>query len=334
MRLTAEFADDCITQLTAWDPVRKKRDVISVHGRLRKFQERFHQRVLRPRIRPSRWSYGAVKGRHLLSHARQHLDSIFVYKTDLANFYPSIGIDRVNRHFLKLLRCSPEVSRFLTRLCTHDYHLALGLITSPILANQMMLPIDARIGALCEAHNCVYTRWVDDITISAQWDLSKSAVPDKVNKILASHGIAEKTSKRDFGRLDNGPAITGVRVRNGRIDVTVEFLEELHRQLQDHASLARSGQFSGPYQSYSQLAGKVHFAAWVNRGRRQVLLSRLRSINWNSVESVAIQRGLVVRRKIVTKRGETPPEYMTSMEDVGCKTPEQRPYISLDKLQI
>ena len=158
LRLTAEFADSCITPLTAWDPFRKQRSVISVHGSLRKFQERFYQQVLRARIRPSRWSYGAVKGRHLVSHAREHLGSIFVYKADLANFYPSIGIDRVNRHFLKTLRCSPEVSRFLTRLCTYDFHLALGLITSPVLANQLMHPVDARIGSLCEAHHCVYTR--------------------------------------------------------------------------------------------------------------------------------------------------------------------------------
>ena len=309
LRLTAEFAESFVTPLTAWDPVRKPRAVISVHGPLRAFQEQFYKQVLRPRIRPSRWSFGAVKGRHLVNHAQKHVGSIFVYKADLSNFYPSIGIDRVNRHFLKALRCSPEVSKFLTRLCTYDFHLALGLITSPVLANQLMHPIDARIGALCEAHHCVYTRWVDDITISAQWDLSGSKVPEKVNAILASHGLAEKASKRDFGRLENGPAITGIRIRKGKIDVTEEFLVELHRQLSDHAALAMNGQFAGPFQSYSQLAGRVNFAAWVNPGRGPSLQNRLRSINWKAIEANAIQRGLVVKKKIVTKRGVIPPEY-------------------------
>lgn len=313
LRDLKESADDYVKLRTSWDPVRKSREVICVTGQLRKFQERFHLRVLQPNLRPSRWSHGAVKGRNLASHVREHASNIFAYKTDVASFYPSIGIDRVNRYFLTEQGCSPEVSSFLTRLCTHDYHLALGLITSPILANQLMLPLDARIGRLCEAHNCVYTRWVDDLTISAQWDFSNSGLPEKVNQILESHGMVEKLAKREFGELENGLTITGLRVSNGRVDVSTTFLNELHRQLDDHASLSMDGKFFGPYQSYSQLAGRVHYATWVNANRRCELSKKLRAIDWKAVERVAGRRRLIVKRKTVTPRGQVPPAYASSV---------------------
>ena len=51
--------------------------------------------------------------------------------------------------------------------------LALGLITSPILADQMMDCVDDRIGGACRKAGLVYTRYVDDLTISGPYDLEQ-----------------------------------------------------------------------------------------------------------------------------------------------------------------
>lgn len=64
LKLAAEFADQDVTELTAWDPCKKPRPVISVGGNLRKIQDRLYERRFKNRLHPSAHSYGAVAGRH------------------------------------------------------------------------------------------------------------------------------------------------------------------------------------------------------------------------------------------------------------------------------
>ena len=268
LRLTAEFANDDVTELTVWHPDKKPRDVISVGGQLRVVQERLCHRRLRHRLTPSQFSFGGVRGRGALANASRHSGNTFAFKVDISNFFPSITIDRVNRTFLRELGCSYEVARILTRLCTYDYHLALGLVTSPILADFILRHVDKRIARLSERYGLVYTRFVDDITVSANFDLAGSSVPHAIGQILRDHGFRQNISKIQLGRLDRDITITGVRLKGRRLDVSKAYVERLNAQIADHQSLAADNEFHGPLCTSSQLAGRVYHACWVNRGRR------------------------------------------------------------------
>ena len=71
-------------------------------------------------------------------------------------------------------------------------------------------------------------------------------------------------------------------------------MSELDRILDNHASLASDGPFSGPLMTESEVFGKAHYAcAALNPGRRRSILSRIKEINWCSVMNRAIDRGLV-----------------------------------------
>ncbi|MCA9028903.1 MAG: RNA-directed DNA polymerase, partial [Planctomycetaceae bacterium] len=211
--MTAEFASDDVKELCVYDVGRKPRPVISVGGDLRCFQERFYRNCLRHRMKPSAFSFGCVPGRHIVANASRHLGNRYVYKTDISNFYPSISIDRVNRLFLKQLRCSPEVSSILTRLCTYDFHLALGLVTSPVLADQILLKLDGRIAGLCRVYDARYSRFVDDIAISANFDIERTPIPQKVEEILESHGLRTHPNKTGGGHGNRMFRRLGMRCR-------------------------------------------------------------------------------------------------------------------------
>lgn len=310
LHMTAELAEQDVTELTVWHPTaRKPRSVICVRGKLRRFQERLYHRRLKHRLRPMDCSFGGIAGRSALQNARRHVGNAFVYKGDIADFYPSIGIDRINRLFLYAFGCSPEVSRFLTRLCSYDHHLALGLVTSPILADQMLRQVDERILNLCERYAATYTRFVDDVTISAKFDIRSTPIPKKVSEILQSHGFRSKVDKQIFGQLRKGIAITGVRLKGNRTDAPKDYVHELERQLADHAILAAGGRFDGPLLSSSQLAGRVYHAIWLNPARRFLLLRRLKTIHWGNVWAEARQRALVFAQRVVTKRDAPEPSF-------------------------
>ncbi len=302
----AESPERYCEELVLLDPAKpdKPRDVLSVTGILRQLQRRLYQRILLPKLIPSESSHGGVKGRHIKSNVAPHLHSTFAFTTDVANFYPTISHNRVYRLFAGAFECAPDVARICTRLCTYQHHLALGLITSPILADQVMKVVDARIGAACEKTGLAYTRFVDDITISGDFELSPKAsgLPKLVERILGDHGFATNPIKNQFGRLSEGIPITKVTVRRGHVDVRRDYIAELERQLRDVASLAKGGEFDGPYYTEQQIRGRLHFVCWINPGRRDRLMRRFRSIRWESVKREAELRGLCVLKKVLKKR--------------------------------
>ena len=300
-----EHPERFIDELVLIDPAKpyKPRDVIDVRGPVRLFQNFLYHRVLLPKLAPSVCSHGGIRGRSIKTNALKHTSSSFVFKADISNFYPSVHRQRVYHLFSRRLSCSPDVARACTKLCTYKHHLALGLVTSPLLADQVLCPIDRRIDAACKQAGLIYTRFVDDITISGPYDLGKSGFARLVEHILNEHGFVANPEKHEYGNRNDGYCITGIRIRRGRVDVAKDYAVELERKLDDAASLSRADEFVGPYLTYNQLRGKTQFVCWVNPARRFRLRRKLSSINWSQHRQEAKRRGLVAAKpKLVKKK--------------------------------
>jgi hypothetical protein len=162
----------------------------------------------------------------------------------------------------------------------------LGLCTSPILADQLLIDIDRRIAAACAKAKLIYTRYVDDITISGAFDLSNAGIPELVDRILGQHGFKTKRSKSVAGELES-TLITGVRVVEGRLEPAMEYITELERQLQDALSLSRGEKFSGPFFTRAQLAGRIQFVAWINPRRKARLRAMFSNVDWQQHRMMA-----------------------------------------------
>ncbi|WP_422931798.1 reverse transcriptase family protein [Singulisphaera sp. PoT] len=275
-------------------PGKRDREVICVAGPLRQLQFNLHTRILRPRHRPSVHSHGGIKGRNIKTNAEPHLSSVFVYCADIANFYPSIHYSRVYDLFANQFECAPDVARILTRLCTFDHHLAIGLITSPILADCMLDKVDRRVEGMCHKHNLVYTRFVDDLTISGIYDIKSGATQRIVGEILQCHGFSLSESKNEVRRFsDEGTGMTGLRNKGGRLDVQKQYVENLQGLLSDCERLAQGEIPVGEYATKDQIGGKISFVRWINRGHLAVLWRRFRAIDWRAVDREAERLGLV-----------------------------------------
>jgi RNA-directed DNA polymerase len=290
-------------ELILRDPLKpdKLRSVVNVVGLMRRCQYRFYRRVLLPKLIPSAYSHGGVPLRSIKTNALPHLESHFVFKTDISNFYPSVHYKRIYQLFVGRLQCSPDVAHIATKITTYKHHLALGLITSPILANEVLRTVDDRIGGACSKAGLVYTRYVDDITISGLFDLDRSGVPSLIERILRQHGFRLNPAKHKFGEFAKGLAITNLRSVNSHLDVREEYLTELVRQLEDAASLSRNDEFEGPYYTAGQILGRVRFVCWVNPGRKRELIRRYRSVDWGAARRIATIRGYEISRKTLTK---------------------------------
>jgi hypothetical protein len=292
--------DKCIREYYLLDPAKpdKRREILEVRKHWRRYLDRLYTRLLLPRLHPSDNCHGGVKGRSIVTNAREHLGSVYAYTVDISSFFPSIHYRRIYRLFSETLACSPDVARICTRLCTHNHHLAVGLPTSPILANQILRVVDARIRGACAKARLKYTRYVDDVTISGTFDLEQSGISELVARIISQHGFVLNPDKKESGRLSEGLLITKLRLVGNRIDVSNQYIQRLEEQLRNAAALAGGGEGIVPtYCNRGQVYGRIRFVCSINPGRKSHLLKRFGSIDWNKAEAEALKRGLIREKK-------------------------------------
>jgi hypothetical protein len=284
-------ADKHYEELLITRPGGKVRRVINPRGPLRRLQTLLYAKILSPSLDRSPYSHGGVRGRNILTNVAAHLKKRFVFTADLADFYPSIRRERVFALFERL-GCSAEVARLCTRLCTFRHRLEQGLVTSPILADQLMIPVDTRIGIACERAGLVYTRFVDDLAISGPFNLETSSIPALVRRIIEEYGLRCSEEKEQFGQVARGATVTQIRFPRGHPDVRASYLAEVERQIRDAEHLANGRPLKGPYFAKAQILGRVAFICWVNPRRRKHLFRLLRRVNWIKLREEARRRGL------------------------------------------
>ncbi len=180
----------------------------------------------------------------------------------------------------------------------------LGLLTSPILADFLMAPVDHRIGRMCELQNLAYSRFVDDLTISAGYPIDSGTACELIKKILKEYGFRTNPEKDHTGRMSPETAIAKLYIRRGRPDVTPAYLALVKSQLETGSCLSRGREITAPYYTANQILGRIHFIAWVNPGRKRELLRAFRAIDWKAVEQEAAARNLVAVKKQLVKKAD------------------------------
>lgn len=115
-------------------------------------------------------------GSSILRNAELHASSRFMLKLDFTNFFPSILENDLRLHFERYL--SKEFDSSAQNLLVHvccwapkrktPLRLCIGAPSSPLLSNSVMFEFDSRLAAIAERDGVIYTRYADDITLSAR----------------------------------------------------------------------------------------------------------------------------------------------------------------------
>jgi len=132
---------------------------------LRAVQTWILDRVL-ARIPVAHEAIGFICGHNTLDNASIHARGRFVLRMDIEDFFPSITYERV-RDVFAAIGYNWHVSNILASLCTCEGHLPQGGVTSPSLSNIVCRRLDRRISGYARKHRISYSRYADDITLSA-----------------------------------------------------------------------------------------------------------------------------------------------------------------------
>lgn len=150
-------------------------------------------------------AYAYIKNRSikdaLIVHQNNH--SNWYLKIDLKNFFPSCTPEIL---FQNISHLYPfylfdeehlDILRQIIQICTLENGLPQGTPMSPLLTNLLMVSYDFKITQLAQEFKAVYTRYADDILISAQKSFNFTQLQDKLRTILNPFQI--NTTKTRYG---------------------------------------------------------------------------------------------------------------------------------------
>lgn len=192
----------------------------SVH---KKIQSHFLSRVVFPD-----YLTGSLRGRDPVRNAALHAGAKVIVCEDIKGFFPNTTSEVVRSIWAGFFKFGPAVASVLTSLTTRDGVLPEGAVTSSYLANLAFWNVEPTLVERFEQCGVTYSRYVDDITISSECEMTKEELTwciAQVYGMMKSRGYRAKRNKHEIQRahdrmfttkvlVNKRPALTGTQ-RNG-----------------------------------------------------------------------------------------------------------------------
>lgn len=206
-----------------------ERLISAPHKKLKAAQHWILAHILEP-LALAEHAHGFVPGRSTVSNAVPHVGAAVVVNVDLRDFFPTVTYRRVKGLYRKL-GYSEEVATVLGLVCSEPditeteldgtrYYVARGprrlpqgAPTSPAITNVLCRRLDRRIAGWARKHGFIYTRYADDLTVSAK---DRAAPVGKMlaflRRITTAEGFAIHPDKIRVVRRGRRQEVTGVVV--------------------------------------------------------------------------------------------------------------------------
>jgi RNA-directed DNA polymerase len=173
--------------------------------------------------------HGGVKKRSNITNAKAHQGNKYLFETDLQEFYPNINMEVVYQTFLDL-GYSTHFSHWLTKLTTKDNQLPQGSPASLGISNLVFMKTDDKLNEFCKTNSITFTRYVDDLTFSAQQDFG-----DKIQAILNIVINDNFKISRRKTVYDSKQTITGIQPFLNKIDAPKHLIEKSKVEIETNA---------------------------------------------------------------------------------------------------
>lgn len=152
--------------------------------------------------------FGYVGGRNIRENAQGHCGHRHLISLDLKAFFPSISSMRIEL-FLASLGIAHEVAKPLSQFVTIGEKLALGLPTSPTIANAICLQMDTDLEELARRYDATFSRYADDISFSSQGTLPSI---EEAEEVVRQHDFALAQRKTRHSTIGQAHYVTGLSV--------------------------------------------------------------------------------------------------------------------------
>lgn len=176
------------------------RDIYNVKKRLKIIHGRIVNIFLKHVYFPT-YLHGSLKNRDFLTNINNHVGKKILITEDITNFFPSISKKIVFEVWVSFFKFSKEVSEYLAELITFKGYLVQGGKTSSYIGNLILWSRERELVDSLAKKGFKYTRYVDDITVSANRIITskeKTEIIKCIYQLLKSVGVKPNRSKHQI----------------------------------------------------------------------------------------------------------------------------------------
>ncbi|MDH5938978.1 retron St85 family RNA-directed DNA polymerase [Vibrio splendidus] len=202
-----------------------KREIAQPCRELKAVQSWILRNIL-DKLNSSPYSKGFEIGTSILDNATPHVGASYILSIDLEDFFPSIPAYKVYGVFSSI-GYNKEMSRLLMNLCTYYEVLPQGSPASPKLANLVCARLDARIQGYAGPRGITYTRYADDITLSANTAIKMQKAKSFLGTIIAGEDLVINKRKTKICGTKRQKKVTGLVLSENRVGIGRQKLREI-----------------------------------------------------------------------------------------------------------
>ena len=228
--------------------------------------------ILKSIYTPSDYAMGFTEGRSVVTNAEIHKGQLYVFNTDLKDFFPSIAQARVwKRLQIEPFNFPQPVANVLAGLCSMKetrkledgtmkdfYILPQGAPTSPIITNMICDKLDRRLAGLARRFGLHFTRYADDITFSSMHNVYKenSDFRKELNRIICEQGFTLNEKKTRLQKLGGRQEVTGIIVSN-KLNVSQKYVRDIRNILYIWDKYGYNSAYAKFFPKYKEEKGHV-----------------------------------------------------------------------------
>ncbi len=193
---------------------------------------------------PSTVAKGFLPRMSVVDNAAPHIGMLYVFNTDLKDFFPSIELGRVWTVLqLPQYGFKKDIARIVAGLCcmrvldqelstkekTHyKYVLPQGAPTSPILTNMVCQKLDRRLQGIAKRFNLHCTRYADDISFSGMHNVFQPGGEfiEELKHVILDQGFTINESKTRLQKKGERQEVTGLTVCE-KVNVCRKYVRDL-----------------------------------------------------------------------------------------------------------
>lgn len=175
----------------------KSRVVYDALPQLKGIHEKINSHFLR-HVEYPYYLHGGLKEKDYVTDCKLHFKTKRGITQDISNFFPSIQLVDVKRIWQYFFKFPPVVANLLSELTTLNGYIPQGAKTSGFLANLLFWETESDLVHWLKQRGFRYTRFVDDITITTQNNITddeKNEIIKMVRAMFRRHGLKPSRKK-------------------------------------------------------------------------------------------------------------------------------------------